>query len=181
MTTLDSVASSNVRRSRGGLALPLLLGVTCLLAGVSLMVTLAIGLRDLSANSGQMQHLLALNAPVTGDLVETLGPAAAGVDNMAFYAALCAAGLAAALLLVAGGMYLSAGHLRHPDAARRVAATGLSVGLLTSLVAMVPLEGGWGQTGIDGIRTGVVVLIGLLFLQISAPQWRNTLREAFRD
>ena len=99
------------------------------------MVTLASGLRDLSANSGQMQHLLALNAPATGELVESLGPAGPGVDNMAFYAALCAAGLAAALLLVAGALHL----------------------------------------------TGVVVLIGLLLLQISAPQWRNTLREAFRD
>jgi hypothetical protein len=181
VTTVSTVATTGARRPRGGLALPVLLGSACLLAGLSLMVTLASGLRDLSANSGQMQHLLALNAPATGELAETLGPAGPGVDNMAFYATLCAAGLAAALLLVAGGMYLSAGHLKHPDAARRVAATGLSVGLLTSLVAMVPLEGGWGQTGIDGIRTGVVVLIGLLLLQISAPQWRNTLREAFRD
>jgi len=121
MTTVNTVATTDVRRSRGGMALPALLGITCLLAGVSLMVTLASGLRDLSANSGQMQHLLALNAPATGELVESLGPAGPGVDNMAFYAALCAAGLAAALLLVAGAMHLSASHLKHPDAARRVA------------------------------------------------------------
>ena len=96
MTTVNTVATADARRSRGGIALPALLGVTCLLAGLSLMVTLASGLRDLGANSGQMQHLLALNAPASGELVETLGPAGPGVDNMAFYAALCAAGLAAA-------------------------------------------------------------------------------------
>ncbi len=167
-------------RARGGSALPVLLGVTCLLGGLSLLVTALGGMRELSTENGQIPNLMALNAPATGDIA-SLGPAGASVDNMTFFVALSGSAVVAVLLLVAAGFYLSQGRVQHPDAARRVAATGLWGALVISLVALIPLEAGWGQTGIDGIRTGLIAFAGLFFLQISAPQWRNSLREAFRD
>ncbi len=167
-------------QARGGFTLPVLLGVTCLSGGLSLLLTVLGGLHRLGTENGQIPNLMALNAPATGDIA-SLGPAGASVDNMTLFVALSGSAVVAILLLVAAGFYLSRGRIQHPDAARRVAATGLWGALVISLVALIPLEAGWGQAGVDGIRTGLIALAGLFFLQISAPQWRNSLREAFRD
>jgi hypothetical protein len=168
-------------RSRAPTAFPVLLGVTCLLGGLSLLATAFSQARELGGDSGYLHHLLALNAPASGDIAASLGPAGARVDNMGFVMALSGATAAAALLLVAAGFFLTSAQMRHPDAARRVAAVGLWTALAVSLLTLMPVDAGWGQTGVDGIRTGLVALCGLFLLQISAPQWRASLREAFRD
>jgi hypothetical protein len=62
--------------------------------------------------------------------------------------------------------------------------------LILSIVAILPVEGTWKEVGLAGsgdtwtgsaVQLAVLSLLGLLLLQISAPQWRSSLREAFRD
>lgn len=181
MASATTTAVVTSERTRAPLAFPVLLGITCLLGGLSLLVTAVSQVRELGGDSGYLHHLLALNAPATGELASSLGPAGASVDNMSFIVALSGSAAAAVLLLVAAGFFLSSAQMRHPDAARRVAAVGLWTAMAVSLLALMPVDGGWAQTGVDGIRTGFVALCGLFLLQVSAPQWRESLREAFRD
>lgn len=180
-TVTSTVTTPASQVTRTPLAFPVLLGVTCLLGGLSLLATASTQIRTLGGDRGYLHHLLALNAPASGDLASSLGPAGGHVDNMTFIISLSAVAGAAALLLVAAGFFLSSAQMRHPDAARRVAAVGLWTALCVSLLALMPVDAGWGQAGVDGLRTGVVALAGLFLLQISAPQWRSSLREAFRD
>ncbi len=179
----SATTTGAVRAGRFGtpFAFPILLGLTCLLGGLSLLATAAGQVRELGGDSGYLHHLLALNAPASGELAASLGPAGASVDNMTFVVALSATTAAAALLLVGAGFFLSSAQTRHPDAARRITAAGLWTALGVCLMVLLPFDAGWGLTGLDGLRTGAIALCGLFLLQVSAPQWRVSLRDAFRE
>jgi|CXWK01.1.fsa_nt_gi hypothetical protein len=171
------------------MAFPVLLGLVCLLGGASLSLTAISHIAAVGANAPYVHNLMALSEPASQDLTDVLGPAAASVDNLTFYLTIGATAVAATLLLVAAGFFLTAGRLRHPDAARRVAGVGLWLALGVAIVNVIPFDAGWedaalgspGGSAFEAVRTGVVALAGLLLLQISAPQWRESVREAFRD
>lgn len=170
------------------MAFPALLGLVCMLGGASLSFTAISNIAAFGTNAPYAHDLMALNQPASPELTHVLGPAAESVDNLAFYLTIGATSVAAALLLVAAGLFLTSGRLRHPDAARRVAGVGLWMALAIALVTVIPFNGGWqealrapGGAPFEAVRTGVIALAGLLLLQISAPQWRESVREAFRD
>lgn len=174
--------------SRAPMAFPVLLGLVCMLGGVSLALTAIAHIATFGGNAPYAHNLMALSEPASPELTSVLGPAAASVDNLTFYFTVGATAVAATLLLVAAGFFLTAGRLRHPDAARRVAGVGLWMALGVAVVNVIPFDAGWeaaalGSPGslFEGVRTGVIALTGLLLLQISAPQWRESVREAFRD
>lgn len=169
---------------------PVLLGLVCLLGGLSLSVTVVEQITALGGDAPYLLHVMALNQPASSDLADALGPAGDSVGNMTFVLTVAWTAVSAVLMIVAAGFFLTAAQLRHPDAARRVAAVGLWMALAISVVSVMPFDGGWAEAGIgnpgggfavEGLRTGVIALTGLLLLQISAPQWRNSVRQAFRD
>ncbi|MEI2716770.1 MAG: hypothetical protein V9E98_07215 [Candidatus Nanopelagicales bacterium] len=188
VATTASTTRSLGERSRLPLAYPVLLGLLCVSAGVSLALAAAGHLADLGGSAPYVHSLVAFNEPATADLTDVFGPAAKSVDNLTFFLTIGATAVAAALLIVATGFFWSSGHVRHPDAARRVAAVGLTMALAIAMVTVIPFDAGWGEalgstggTTVEAVRTGVVALLGLLVLQLSAPQWRESVREAFRD
>ena len=181
-TTLTATATATAT-APVGLA-SLCLGGGLLLAANSLQRFLHLG-----ADTPYITHLLALNAPVTSEVGGALGPAGDSVDNLVFVLALLGSAVAAILLLLAGGFWLSSARARHPEAARRVSAVGLWMALVLAVVGMLPVNGTWQDAGLGGSGTiwfgteaqlATVAVLGLIMLKVSAPQWRASLREAFR-
>lgn len=171
------------------MAFPVLLGLVCLLGGMLLAVSAASHIADLASTDAYVTTLMAFAEPASDELTNVLGPAAASVDNLTFFMTVSATAVAATLLLVAAGFFLSSGRLRHPDAARRVAGVGLWIALGVAVVNAIPFDAGWaaaalgspGASSFEAFRTGLIALTGLLLLQISAPQWLDSVRDAFRD
>lgn len=186
-TTSSSRAISATRTRSRGIAFPILLGVLTLLVGVSLAVTAVSRVAALGSSAPHLFNLVALNESVDSDLGG--GAAAQSVDNMAFFLAVAWTAVTAVLLVVAAGLFLSTGHLRHPDAARRVAGVGLWMAVGVALVSVLPFDAGWGAAGLGtdvgttvaAVQTASLSLAGLLVLQFAAPQWRDSVRRAFRD
>ncbi|MFN8126660.1 MAG: hypothetical protein U0R64_09165 [Candidatus Nanopelagicales bacterium] len=187
--TTTATSRSPRTRTRAPQTFPVVLGLVCLLGGASLAFTAIGHITDLGVNAPYMHNLMAFNEPATAQLTDVLGPAAKSVDNLTLFVTIAAIATAATLLIVAAGLFLSSGHVRHPDAARRVAAVGLWLALGIAVINVIPFDAGWGEAALgtpggsvaEGIRTGLVALGGLLVLQISAPQWRHSVRDAFRD
>ncbi len=189
MTTTATSRSPRSVRSRAPQAFPVVLGLVCLLSGVSLSLTAVSHITDLGINAPYLHNIIAFNEPATSELTDVLGPAAKTVDNMTLFVTIAVMATAATLLIVASALFLTSGHLRHPDAARRVAAVGLWLALGVAVVNVLPFDAGWGAAALgepegavgEAIRTGLFALGGLLVLQVSAPQWRDSVRDAFRD
>jgi hypothetical protein len=169
---------------------PTLLGLLCMVGGTLLAVNTAQRFLIFGADAPYVKSMLALDAPVTSQVGEALGPAGGSVDSILFVVALLTSGLAAVLLLVACGFWWSSARTRHPDAARRVASIGLWLALALAVVGFLPVQGAWQDAGlggagptwhVSGLQLVVVSLLGLLLLQISAPQWRYSIRRAFQD
>jgi hypothetical protein len=163
-----------------------MLGLVCLVGGASLAFTAIQQMARLGGNAPYLRSLVAFDQPASSDLADVLGPAAKSVDNLTFFLTIAWTAVAAVLLIVAAGFFLSSGHLRHPDAARRVAGVGLWMALGVAVVSLIPFDAGWADAGLgssafDSVRSGLIALAGLLLLQISAPQWRESVRGAFRD
>lgn len=188
MATTTTSRSAGVEGFRAPMAFPVLLGLLCLLGGASLALTAISKMAALGNNAVYLHQLVAMNEPVSPDL-HLLGPAAQSVDNLTFYLAIAWTAVSAAMLVVAAGYFLSAGHVQHPDAARRVAGVGLWMALGVAIVSVLPFDAGWGAAGLgtgsglafEAVRTGAIALGGLLLLQFAAPQWRESVRNAFRD
>lgn len=189
MTTTATSRSPRSVRSRAPQAFPVVLGLVCLLGGLSLSLTAIGHIAALGVDAPYLHNVIAFNEPATSELTDVLGPAAQTVDTMTLFVTIAATAMAATLLVVASGLFLSSGHLRHPDAARRVAAVGLWLSLGVAVINVLPFDAGWGDAALgspggsaaEAIRTGLLALAGLLVLQVSAPQWRDSVREAFRD
>ena len=190
MATPTSTRTWRSERPGAPLTFPVLLGLVCLLGGLSLSLSVIEQITALGGNAPYLSHVMALNAPAETDFTEALGPAGDSVGNMTFVLTIAWTAVASVLMLVAASFFLTSAQLRHPGAARRVAAVGLWMGLVVAVVAVMPFDGGWGEAGVgnpgggiglEGLRTGVIALLGLLLLQISAPQWRTSVRQAFRD
>lgn len=168
------------------MAFPVLLGLLCLLGGASLAATAAGQMAALGNNAMYLHSLVAMNEPASSDL-HVLGPAAQSVDNLTFYLAIAWTAVSASLLVVGAGYFLTAGHVSHPDAARRVAGVGLWMAFGVAVISVLPFDAGWGEAGLrsstafEAARTGAIALGGLLLLQFAAPQWRESVRNAFRD
>lgn len=169
---------------------PVALGLLCLAGGLLLAAKALQRLMTLGADAPYVTHLLALNAPVTSDVGGALGPAGNSVDNLVFVVALVGSAVAAILLLLAGGFWVSSARTRHPEAARRVSAVGLWMALGLATVGLLPVNGTWQDAGLGGSGTSwfgtsaqlaVVALLGLIMLQVSGPRLRASLREVFRD
>lgn len=187
MATTTSSGAVRIDRSRAPMAFPVLLGLLCLLGGASLAATAVGSMAALGNNAPYLHSLVAMNEPASSDL-NLLGPAAQSVDNLTYFLAISWTAVSAALLVVAAGFFLSAGHVSHPDAARRVAGVGLWMALGVALVSVLPFDAGWGEAvpgkgslTFEAVRTGAIALGGLLLLQFAAPQWRESVRNAFRD
>ncbi|MCH9816435.1 MAG: hypothetical protein K0U64_08285 [Actinomycetia bacterium] len=170
--------------------IPTILGLVCLAGGVLLALNTAQRFLVFGADAPYVKSMLALDAPVTSEVGQAFGPASGSVDNALFVGALLSSGVAAMLLLVACGFWWSSARTRHPEASRRVAAVGLWMALALAVVGFLPVQGAWQDAGLggagptwhaSGLQLVAVALVGLLLLQISAPQWRGALRRAFRD
>lgn len=167
-----------------------MLGLLSLATGGLLAIAAIDRASALGLDAEYLSHVLALDAPVETELGSVLGPAGDSVDNLAFILALAFTGVAATLLIVAGGFWLTSARTRHPEAARRVCAIGLWLALGISLVAILPVNAGWQRAGPGagpggGVNVAVLpialfALLGLLLLQFSAQQWGTRMREAFR-
>lgn len=191
MATTATGATRSLRGYRDGapMAFPVLLGLVCLLGGVSLALTAAGHIAAFGANAPYAHNLMALSEPASPELTNVLGPAAPSVDNLTFYLTISGTAVAATLLLVAAGFFLTSGRLRHPDAARRVAGVGLWLALGVAVVNVIPFDAGWeaaalgspGASLFEAARTGIIAVSGLLLLQDPSSQWRESVREAFRD
>ena len=189
MATTTGIA----RTERGSRAvhspLPVLLGLVCLLGGLSLALTAAGHIAAFGSNAPYAHSLMALSEPASPELTDVLGPAATSVDNLTMYLTMGATAVSAILLLVGAGFQWTSARLRHPDAARRIAGVGLWMALGVAVVNLIPFDAGWqaaalgapGGSAGEAVRTGLIALGGLLLLQLSAPQWRESVREAFRD
>ena len=169
---------------------PVVLGLLCLGSGLLLAVNALQRFLLFGADAPYITHLLALNAPVSSEVGGALGPAGDSVDNLVFVLVLLSSAVAAILLLVAGGFWTSSVRTRHPEAARRVSGVGLWMALVLAVLGMLPVNGTWQDAGLGGAgsswfgieaQLAIVALLGLIMLQVSAPQWRASLREAFRD
>ncbi len=189
-TTTGVVGSTGrTRGPRSPMAFPVLLGLVCLLGGVSLALTAVGHIAAFGSNAPYAHNVMALSEPASPELTDVLGPAAASVNNLTWYLTIGATAVAATLLLVAAGLFLTSGRRRHPDAARRVPGVGLWMALGIAVVNVIPFDAGWegaalgspGGSAFEAVRTGLIALAGLGLLQISAPQWRESVREAFRD
>lgn len=190
MASATSTQSVRIKHAASPTLVPALLGLTCVAGGLLLSVNILQNFLALGADAPYVTHLMALNAPVTSQLGEALGPAGSSVDNLLFVIALVAGAVAAILLVVGAGFWLTSARTRHPEATRRVSAVGLWMALALSVMAILPVEGTWKDVGLAGsgatwtgsaIQLAVLSLLGLLLLQMTAPQWRANLREAFRD
>ncbi len=190
MTTTSGLVRADGRTDRAlPAALPVLLGVVCLLGGVSLALTAAGHIATFGSNAPYAHSLMTLSEPASPELTNMLGPAAPSVDNLTMYLTIGATAVAAIMLLVGAWFQFTSARLRHPEAARRVAGVGLWMALGVAVVNLIPFDAGWqgaslgspeGSAG-EAVRTGLIALLGLLLLQLSAPQWRQSVREAFRD
>ncbi|MDZ4248860.1 MAG: hypothetical protein U0990_02090 [Candidatus Nanopelagicales bacterium] len=171
-------------------AVPVLLGLLCLVIGVVLAMTAIDRATVLGFDAGYLRHVLALDAPVQADLVE-LGPASDTVGNLAFLLALAFTCVAATLLLVASGFWMTSARTRHPEAAGRIAAIGLWLALILAALAVLPVNGGWreaglgspadlGEAAVEILPVAVLSLFGLLLLQFSVQQWGARMRAAMR-
>lgn len=169
---------------------PVILGLLCIGGGLLLAANTLQRFVPIGADAPYITNLLALNAPVTSEVGGALGPAGDSVDNLVFVLALLGSAVAAILLLVAGGLWMTSVRTRHPDAARRVSAVGLWMALVLAVLGMLPVNGSWQDAGLGGVGTSwfgteaqlaIVAFLGLIMLQVSAPQWWASFREAFRD
>ena len=168
--------------------IPLSLGMICAGSGAILAFTLVSQFSRFGSDSPYVSNLLALKAPVASDMGDALGPAGGSVDNLVYILALVWLAVAASLLLVAAGMWFTAARTKHPEASRRVSAFGLWLGLGVSLMALLPVNGAWRDAGLgsatwgdNAIRVMVLTIIGVFLMQISAPQWRDSIKDTFRD
>ena len=92
----------------------MVLGLVCLLSGVSLSLTAVSHITDLGINAPYLHNIIAFNEPATSELTDVLGPAAKTVDNMTLFVTIAVMATAATLLIVASALFLTSGHLRHP-------------------------------------------------------------------
>mgnify|MGYP007097331627 FL=1 len=148
MSTTATSRSPRSVRSRAPQAFPVVLGLVCLLSGVSLSLTAVSHITDLGINAPYLHNIIAFNEPATSELTDVLGPAAKTVDNMTLFVTIAVMATAATLLIVASALFLTSGHLRHPDAARRVAAVGLWLALGVAVVNVLPFDAGWGAAAL---------------------------------
>jgi hypothetical protein len=190
MAIATSTQPLRAKHASSPTVVPVALGLICVGGGLILAASILQNILALGADAPYVTHLMALNTPVTSELGAVLGPAGSSVDNLLYVIALVGGAVAAILLIVGSGFWLSSARTRHPEATRRVSAVGLWMALILSIVAILPVEGTWKEVGLAGsgdtwtgsaVQLAVLSLLGLLLLQISAPQWRSSLREAFRD
>lgn len=172
-------------------AIPVLLGLLCLVTGVILALAAVDQATVLGVDAPYLQHVLALDAPVEVGFAEGFGAAGGPVGNLAFLLALAFTSVAATLLVVASGFWMTSARARHPEAAVRVAAIGLWLALILVALAVLPINAGWGEAGLgarsaDGgasvgvLPVAVLALAGLLLLQFFVQEWGSRVRIALR-